>query len=203
MDSFVIVIGRQFGCGGRKIGKKIAEELGVPYYDKTLLSEAAKHMGFNTDIFDRADERRPSFLRTLMTFSYTPVDATLSTSMNEESLYQAQSEVIRQLCERGSCVIVGRTADYVMRDHPGLISLFIHAPLPHRVKEIIGRGDASDETRAADMANKYDRCRQSYYNYYTNRRWGTADNYDLCFDSSKFDTDALVSLLRAHISGKR
>lgn len=210
MDNFIIVIGRQFGCGGRKIGKRIAEALGVAYYDKTLLSEAAREFGMDPEIFQAADEKRPSFLRNFLGLSCGTSNSPCSPgalsshfspgSLSPEALYNAQSEVIRKICSKGSCVIVGRTADYVMRHHPGLVSIFIHAPLEHRVNEIISRKDAKDSIQATALARKHDKGRESYYNYFTNRSWGTAGNYHLCFDSSRFDADAIIALLKSYIN---
>lgn len=203
-NDIIIVIGRQFGCGGRKIGKRIAEAFGIPYYDKTLLSEASREHGYSPTLFHQTDERRPSFFRNFLGLqSGTTFPASLPGTLSHETLYQQQSEVIRSICKKGSCVIVGRTADYVMRDHPGIVSLFIHAPLDFRIKKIIDRGDAADRREAEDLARRFDRTRESYYNYFTNRRWGTADNYHLCFDASKFDADAIVALIKSHIQSRR
>ena len=211
MDNFIIVIGRQFGCGGRKIGRKIAEAFNIPYYDKTLLSKAAEECGMDPEIFRAVDEKRPSFLRNFLGLSCGTSTAPCTPgsfshlgpgSLAPESLYDAQSEVIRSICRQGSCVIVGRTADYVMRHHPGLISIFIQAPIEHRVKEIIDRKDAKSEVEASALAKKHDKERESYYNYFTNRSWGTAGNYHLCFDSSRFNAYAIISLLKSYI-GKR
>ena len=212
MENFIIVIGRQFGCGGREIGQKIAKELGVPYYDKTLLSQAAEEFGMDPEIFTAADEKKPSFLRNFLGLSCgtstapcTPGSITNMGpgSLSPESLYNAQSEVIRSICKKGSCVIVGRTADHVMRHHPGLISIFIQAPIDHRVKKIIARKDAKNEEEAKSLAKKFDKTRENYYTYFTNRPWGTAQNYHLCFDSSRFDTDAVIALLKSYIESKK
>ncbi|MDE6716755.1 MAG: cytidylate kinase-like family protein [Muribaculaceae bacterium] len=211
MDNFIIVIGRQFGCGGSKIGRRIAEAFGIPYYDKTLLSEAAQKFGMDPEIFRAADERRPSFIRNFLGLSCGTSNSPCTPgtlhhfgpgSLAPESLYNAQSEVIRSICEKGSCVIVGRTADYVMRHHPGMVSIFIQAPIEHRVKEIIARNDAATEEEAVALAKKHDKGRESYYNYFTNRTWGTAGNYHLCFDSSMFDADAIIALLKSYIASK-
>lgn len=199
----IIVIGRQFGCGGRAIGKRIAEALSIPYYDKTLLSEASREHGYSPTLFHQVDERRPSFFRNFLGLqSGTTFPASQPGTLSGETLYQQQSEVIRSICEKGSCVIVGRTADYVMRDHPGMVSLFIHAPIDFRIKNIIERGDAATHREAEDLARRFDRTRESYYNYYTNRHWGTADNYHLCFDASKIDADAIVALFVSHLRGE-
>lgn len=207
MNNFVIVIGRQYGAGGRRLGKRLAERLCVPYYDKELLSEAADFLGFSKEIFSRADEKKPSMLRSFLSFSYgaTSEQDPLGT-LSDERIYELQSRVIRKICEKGPCVIVGRTADYVMRDHPGLLSVFVHAPVDTRARAIVSRGEARTLSEAIDRARKHDRSRESYYNYFTNRRWGFADNYDLTVDSSRFgieDTCAMLeSALRRMTSGR-
>lgn len=196
MKDFVIVIGRQFGAGGRRLGKQLAETLKVPYYDKELLAEAAGALGFSQDIFQKADEKKPSMFRSFLSFNLGSPSASFDNyALNDDNLYRAQSEVIRSICKKGSCVIVGRTADYVMRDHPGLLSIFIHAPEEHRAQAILSRGDAATKDEAIDRLRKNDRSRESYYNYYTNRNWGRADNYDLTFDSSRIPQEQIIALI--------
>lgn len=196
MNDFIIVIGRQYGAGGRKLGKRLAETLNVPYYDKELLSEAADALGFSKELFLKADEKKPSILRSFLSFNYGSPSASFSSyTLTDDNLYRAQSDVIKSICEKGSCVIVGRTADYVMRDHPGLVSIFVHAPEEHRAKAILERGEAKSMEEALEKARKFDRSRESYYNYFTNRHWGHADNYDLTFNSSRLSTEALLPLI--------
>lgn len=196
MNDFIIVIGRQYGAGGRKLGKRLAETLNVPYYDKELLSEAADALGFSKELFLKADEKKPSILRSFLSFNYGSPSASFSSyTLSDDNLYRAQSDVIKSICEKGSCVIVGRTTDYVMRDHPGLLSIFVHAPEEHRAKAILERGEAKSMEEALDKARKFDRSRESYYNYFTNRHWGRADNYDLTFNSSRLSTEALLPLI--------
>lgn len=196
MNDFIIVIGRQYGAGGRKLGKRLAETLNVPYYDKELLSEAADALGFSKELFLKADEKKPSILRSFLSFNYGSPSASFSSyTLTDDNLYRAQSDVIKSICEKGSCVIVGRTADYVMRDHPGLLSIFVHAPEEHRAKAILERGEAKSMEEALEKARKFDRSRESYYNYFTNRHWGRADNYDLTFNSSRLSTEALLPLI--------
>ena len=196
-DSFVIVIGRQFGSGGRMIGRKISEALGVPYYDKSLLKEAASDLGFNPHIFHEADEKRPSFLRSLLHLNYGAAGAPHDTSsLSNEGLYTAQSRVVRKIAERGSCVIVGRTADHILKDHPKLVSLFLHAPIEDRARRVAGRGDAEAIEKAISMANHTDRKRESYYNYFTGRRWGFSDNYTMSIDSSKGSPESIITLIK-------
>lgn len=191
----VIVIGRQFGSGGRKIGRLIAERLGIPYYDKELLSHAADSLGFSPEIFAAADERRPSAFHTLLQGMYGIADNFHATSISGERLYQKQSEVIKEICAKGPCVIVGRTADYVLRDHPGLLSVFLHAPEKWRAEKIVRRGDSMCCEDAITIAARHDRNREDYYNYYTGGKWGRADNYHLTIDSSLMPADEIADLI--------
>ncbi len=201
--NYLIVIGRQYASGGRRIGRWIAERLGIPFYDKSLLAKAAEHMGFSAEMFARTDEKRPSMLRSLLMLNYGAQSAGFQDSgVSSESLYSYQSEVIRQICGQGSCVIVGRTADYVMRDHPRMISIFIHAPLERRAANMVESGECASPEKAAEKARKTDRERESYYNYYTNRTWGHADNYHLSIDSTRVSPEALLAIIKdsLHIS---
>ena len=196
-ERFLIEVGRQYGAGGRQIGRYLAEKLGVTYYDKTLLSETAKSLGYAPDLFEKADERRPSILRSLLWFNYgSTSDAVQSSQMSAEDIYRFQSEVIKNICGRESCVIVGRTADYVMRHHPRMLSIFLHAPVEERAKRVMGRGETRSDKEAADMVVKHDKARESYYNYFTNRHWGQASNYHLCIDSSRTSNSAILAIVR-------
>ncbi len=203
MNDFIIVIGRQYGAGGRLLGKKLAEKLNIPYYDKELLSEAADSLGFSKELFLKADEKKPSILRSFISFNYGSFSDSFShETLTEDNLYRAQSEVIKTICSKGSCVMVGRTADYVMRDHPGLLSVFIHAPEMHRAESIVARGETTSIDEAIDKLRKCDKSRESYYNYFTNRQWGKADNYDLTFNSSRISLDGILTLIISHLSNK-
>lgn len=198
----VIVIGRQFGSGGRRIGKLIAQRLGFGYYDKELLAEAAQSLGFSQDIFAVHDERKPSPLRSLLQGLYGIADNFHDTSICGESLYHAQSDVIKKICEKEPCVIVGRTADYILREHPGLISVFLHAPIEIRAHQIVMRGDAPDESSAAELARKNDRERESFYNYYTGGGWGKASNYHITIDASSIDYEKIAEIIIAFAKAK-
>lgn len=193
--NFIIVIGRCFGAGGRAIGKKLSEKLGIPFYDKELLREAAEEFGFSSEIFARADERRPSFLKRFVTQAYGVQETFGSEALSQESLYHAQSKVIREIARRGPCIIVGRTADYVLRDFPDIVSIFLHAPLAYRAIKIVERGDAANDVEAIELARQKDRHRQEYYNYFTGRQWGAASNYDITLDSSLLPPEKSAELI--------
>ncbi len=193
---FVIVIGREFGSGGRKVGKLLADRLGLPYFDKNLLSEAARELGFSHDILKEADEKRPSFFHafTGSSFGNTYVYGD-GGAMSKETIYNLQSKIIEKICHKGACVIVGRTADYIARNHPNLISIFLHAPESFRACRIIERGDALNEEEARKLLRKADSKRENFYNYYTGRSWGKASNYHLSIDASKLSAEETVELI--------
>lgn len=201
MEKFLIVIGRQYGAGGRLFGKMLADELGVSYYDKELLAAAAEKSGFSKDIFAKQDEKRPSALRSMLSFSYGSTSGSYNPhTLSGENIYRAQAEIIRDICEQESCVIVGRTADYIMRHHPKMLSIFIHAPEPKRAETIITRGESENLKDASELIHKKDRARESYYNYYTGREWGSAANYDLCLDSSKIPIHDMIKMISSLFS---
>lgn len=200
---FVVVIGRQFGCGGRRIGKALAERLGVKYYDKNLLAEAARDFGLESSVIAKADEKRPSFISSFLGSAYGSTNDFGSWgSMSPDSLYKVQTMVIERICSAGPCVLVGRTADYIARHHPNLASIFIHAPEDCRVKQILDRGDAACEQEARKLARKMDSGRESYYNYYTGRHWGVASNYHLSIDASKLSTEETVDIIVAYLRAR-
>lgn len=198
MNKYVITIGRQYGSGGREIGHMVADSLGIRYYDKELLTEAAKSSGVNQELFEAADERTPSFFSNLWSFNLGFNSGAYllgNTPLSDDSIYSAQCSVMKELAEKSSCVIVGRSADYVLRNHPRLVSIFIHSSLDARVARIMGRNDCETEEAARSLAAKKDKLRSSYYNFYTDKTWGDAASYDLSIDSSKLTTDEVCKII--------
>lgn len=194
--NLVIVIGRQFGSGGRTIGKKIAGRLGIEYYDSELLRKCAEAEGLSPDIFKEHDEKKPSVLKALLQGAYGIADNFHVVPLSGERIYKVQAKVIKDLAMKGSCVIVGRNADFILRSHPRLLSVFLHAPLKHRAKKILERGEASDEAEAMELAQRHDRRRESYYNYFTGeKKWGQASNYHLSLDTSRLSDDQIVETI--------
>lgn len=195
-SNIVIVVGRQFGSGGRKLGRKIADALGLKYYDKEVLSESARQFGYAPEIFAQYDERRPSALRSLLSHSFGVSDSYYTqSSLTSENIYDRQSKVIRALAEAGGGVFVGRSSDYILRDYPKMLSIFLHAPVEWRGEQVAKRGDAANREAGIEMARRFDRMRQDFYNYFTGRNWGHADNYHLSIDSSLFDEDQLAEII--------
>ena len=177
---FIISLGRQFGAGARSIGAILSQRLGVPVFNNELLSEAAKQTGYSPDIFKKRDEKRHLFgLSRLFSNSSYISDNYLSDS----TLFQIQSEVMRDLAEKGSCIIIGRCADYVLRDMDGLLKVFITSPLDKRIGRVAERLAVDTET-AAKIIRIKERNRKNFYNGYTLGNWGEASTYDLCVDSS-------------------
>ena len=197
-SKYVITIGRQYGSGGREIGRMVANALGIKYYDKELLTEAARSSGVCQEMFEAVDERTPSFFSNLWSFNLgfnTGAYLLGNTPLSDDRIYTAQCAVMRELAEKSSCVIVGRSADYVLRNNPRLVSVFIHASLEARVKRIMGRGDCETEDAARSLAAKKDKLRSSYYNFYTDKTWGNAASYDLSIDSSKLTSEEVCTMI--------
>lgn len=201
-DNIIITIGRSFGSGGRELGRLLAQTLGIPFYDKELLLQAAAGAGVSLEWFERNDERAPQFFGSGMAFSFglnpMPWYAGAS-SIGDDSLYHAQSAVIQDLARRGSCVIVGRSADYALRHAPGLVSIFVSAPMDVCVERILRRHDSASPDQARRMAERVNRLRANYYNFYTDKRWGASESYDLCIDSSRMPMDRCVQAVIEYI----
>ncbi len=202
-DNKIIVIGRQYGDTGRKTGRGLTEDLSLPYFDKAIINKVAASYGYDPDILHRADEKKPSPFRSMLLGKYGVMDMYATSPLSRESLYEAQTNVIRQICNEGGCVIVGRTADYIMREHPGLVSVFIHAPKEWRAQNLIERGEAKTLQDALVKIRKADSDREGYYNYFTGRKWGTADNYHLTIDASLLKPEEMVDLIARYIGVRK
>lgn len=199
---FVITVGREFGSGGRELARALADELGIAYYDKELLVESAKRAGIEPEFFEQKDERFPSFLHGLFSFTMgvTPMCYyTGGGSITDDSLYKAISDFLTAEAERRSFVVVGRTADYILREHPHVVNLFLHAPMEECVKRITARADAMSAEKAEAMAKRTNRWRAEYYNFFTDKEWGHASGYDLTIDTSRMPMDKIVALIKNYL----
>jgi len=200
---YVITIGRQFGSGGRELGKKLAERFGIDYYDKKLLLEAAGRAGMNPDVFVENDERMPRLLGSSVGFSmgYGQLPWYNGPALMTDSIYNALADVMEHLADSRPCIIVGRSADYVLRHHPAAkVSVFVHAPMEERVRRIVARSkDIKEKNAARILAEKTDKGRAAYYNFYTDKKWGDSASYDITFDSSVLSMDALCDILALYI----
>lgn len=194
----VITIGRQFGSGGREIGEKLAEHYGIKFYDKDLLKRAAKESGICPELFENNDEKpTSSFLYNLITDTYSFGYASPYVEMPlSHKVFLAQFDTIKRIAEEGSCIIVGRCADYALSDFNNCLSMFIYAPLEDRIERIASKyPDIKDQSKLKDMIIKTDKARANYYNYYSSKKWGRADSYDLCVNSSKLGIEGTVDLI--------
>ena len=193
----VITIGREFGSGGSLIGKELAHYFGIKYYDKELLERAANESGICQELFEHHDEKPTnSFLYSLVmdTYSFGYSTAGFSEMPMNHKIFLAQFDAIKKLASEGPCVMVGRCADYALSDNPDLFSIFVHADLDWRVSRISGKYLKSAK-ESKDMIQKTDKSRSSYYNYYSNKKWGAAQGYTLCIDSSRLGIEGSVKAI--------
>ena len=182
----IITIGRQFGSAGREIGRVVAKHLDIKLYDKEMLSRAAQESGLCKELFETHDEKPTnSFLYSLVmdTYSFGYSSAGFTDMPMNHKVFLAQFEAIKKLAAEGPCVMVGRCADYALADNKNCFSVFVHADLDWRIKRIAGKYNKTPK-EAKDMITKTDKSRASYYNYYTNKKWGAAAGYSLSIDSS-------------------
>ncbi len=193
----IITIGRQFGSAGREIGEKVAEHFGIKCYDKELLTRAAKESGFCEEMIESHDERPTnSFLYNLVmdTYSFGYNASSFMDMPISHKIFLAQFDTIKKIASEEPCVIVGRCADYALSEYKNCMHLFIYGDEDTKVKRIMKKYDLTQQ-KAKDMINKKDKQRQSYYNYYSSKKWGHADSYDLCINSSMLGVDGTVKLI--------
>ena len=185
----IITISRQYASGGREIGQKLSERLGTGYYDHQLLEEAANGSGIHQSHFVENDEKRTNSFLYLLSTTYgqggVPFD---------DSLFFATLNAVRKIASEEDCVIIGRCADYALRDFERVLNVFITAPIDVRVKRAVEVYGIA-EKHAEDYVKRIDKQRISYYNYYTDKRWGQPQNYQICLDSSALGIDGTVDLL--------
>ncbi|KAA6300347.1 MAG: Cytidylate kinase [Candidatus Ordinivivax streblomastigis] len=199
-STYAINIGRQLGSGGREIGEKLARQLGISFYDKELINLASEESGLCKEFFEKADERASqSFSGGLfgMRFPAYFDDASISyfNYLNNDALFKIQSDVIRQLASEKSCLFVGRCADYILRDNPNCVNIFISSPIQNRIERLC-RTIQFSESEAKDMIRRSDKHRPEYYNYYSYKTWGAATTYHLCMDSSILGIEDTVSFIK-------
>ena len=192
----IITVGRQYGSGGRYVAKLLAERLQIPFYDKELLAEAAKDSGICEEVMENYDEKqeRKSFFSMFSGFQGRG-DAGMYLEMPlNHRIFLAQFDTIRRIADEGPCVIVGRCADYVLRDHPNAVNVFIKAPTADRVKRIVDLYGV-EPLRAEENIRKADKQRATYYNYYATGTWGDVNNYHLCVDTGALGIEGAVDLI--------
>ena len=197
-EKYVITIGRQMGSGGRRLGHILAQKLGINFYDKELLLQAARAAGLSPEFFERNDERRPHFISGLFSFNMGINPMTLfdgATSISDDALYKAQCDFIHSIAAQGPCIIVGRSADYVLRDIDNVVNVFVHATLDDCVKRVVERDPSKTPEQARSFIEKTNKLRANFYNFYTDKKWGAASSYDLCLNSSTLSLDDIAEIV--------
>ena len=201
MGHEVYTIGREFGSRGKVIGKKLAERLGIKYYDKELLQQAAKESGFCEEIFENHDEKPTnSFLYSLVMDTYSAGNYSSAPFLDmplNHKVFLAQFDAIKSIAEKESCVIVGRCADYALADRKDVLNIFFRSELEDRISYVAQRDNVSLQ-KAKEMIQKKDKQRSSYYNYYTCKKWGDARSYDLSINTSKLSDEACIDIILAY-----
>lgn len=200
--NFVLNIGRQLGSGGHAIGTILAKEFGIKFYDKEVLDLAAQESGFNKYFFERDDEHR-GFVKSLFNsiIPFTSSGDPYGNQLSSESLFKFQSDAIKKAAERESCVFVGRCADYVLRDHPRCVNIFISANMEDRITRLM-QNLQIDAQEAEKRALEGDDKRASYYNYYSALTWGEAATYHICINSSVLGLEGTADFLKSFIVKK-
>ncbi len=191
----IITIGRQYGSGGLEIGKRLAERLGIPCYDREILELAARKSGLSESVMKNFDEKPRSLLFTAATdpYAFGLLGAGIDESVENKAL-NASMKAIWDIETNGPCVIVGRAADYFLKNSDHAIKVFIYAPLESRIKTVMER-DGLTEDKAKKRIQQIDKKRAAYYNFYTMKQWGDMTSYDICIDSSKNGYDRVVDIL--------
>ncbi len=198
----IVTIARQYGSGGREIGELIAKKLGLPLFDKELIKDAAASGELNEDVIKNADESAANSLLYTLAMGSNMLGTTIHFGYKmpiNDKLFILQSEAIREYASKGSCVIIGRCADYVLRDEPNILRLFIYGDLDHRQERIKERHPEIKPSQVIDIINKTDKRRSSYYNFYTGNKWGKYDNYDMAINSSTLGIEGTADMITAAI----
>ena len=195
MKHIIINVGRQVGAGGQEIGRMLAQDFKAKFYDRELLNLAAKESGFSEKFFKQSDEKQ-GFLRGLFNVQapHFSLGSVYGSNFSQEGLFQFQSDAIRKAASEGSCVFLGRCADYVLRDFENVVNVFITASIDFRV-ELVSKVKELDAEHALKLIEQVERRRAEYYNYYTDKKWGAAESYDLCIDASLLGLEETEKLI--------
>ena len=198
MNNYVITIGRELGSGGKTIGELMGKQLGIPVYDRRLIMMAAQESGLAPEVFEKADETpnkgmMSHIMRTLSS-PFASFSSLYSNSMSKESLFQVQADIIRQKAAEESCIIVGRCSDYILREHPRHLDIFVRANFEDRVAQLMKRPGCTDK-EAKELIDKIDAIRSDYHNFYAETNWGDSRAYDICVNSSILGIEGTANLL--------
>ena len=199
MKHIIINVGRQVGAGGQEIGRMLAKDFEAKFYDRELLNLAAKESGFSEKFFKQNDEKK-GFLRGLLNVQSPHLSGgnLWGTNFSQESLFKFQSDAIQKAAKEGSCVFLGRCADYVLRDFENVVNIFITASLDFRV-ELVSKVKGLDADHALKLIEQVESARSQYYNYYTGKKWGAAESYDYCIDASILGLEETEKLIAEYI----
>lgn len=203
MEKVIITIARQYGSGGRTVGKMLAQRLNIPYYDREIIELASEDSGVNPTLFQ--DEKKQSGLLSTLLGGYhgdrilTPESAGFT---KDDNLFNYQAKIIRRLAAEGSCVLIGRCADHVLRDMPGVVRVFVHAPADFCLQEAM-KVNSMSEAEVVKLIHKTDDYRARYYKYYTGQEWKNARNYDLSLDSSRLGFEGTVEAILSYIEVRK
>ena len=190
MAKRIITISREFGSGGRFIGEKVAKKLGITYYDKNIISEIAEKSGLSPEYIQESAELSPK--KGLFAYAFAGRDITGKSV--EDMVYEAQRKVILELAEKESCVIIGRNADFILKDRNDVLNVFIHGDMPEKIQRIMDLHNV-EEKEAVKMMADTDKRRMTNYNFYTEQKWGYAGNYTLCLNSSQLGYDRCEAII--------
>ena len=198
--NFVINIGRQLGSGGRNIADILSRHYGITAYDRKIIELAAKESGFGQEFFENADEKKShGFFHSI--FSNRAIANALGSNdscLSNDALFKVQSDIIRDLAEKESCIFIGRCADYILREHPRHINIFLTANLEDRIARMASEKGITAE-QAEELIEKTDRRRADYYNYYSGKTWGASESYDLCINTSHLGHEGTAKMLIDYI----
>lgn len=194
MEKTIVTISREFGSGGRSIGRAVAEKLGIPFYDKELVEQIAVESGFAPKFVEENGEHSPS--GSLFSYAFAPqgVPGIMNGLSTADFLWNVQCSVILQLAEKGPCVIVGRNADYILKDRENVLNVFIHAPMEYRADRIVRLYGESEKAPEQRLLEK-DKRRKVNYQHYTGRNWGAAENYDLSLNSAALGIEQCADII--------
>ena len=198
----IITVARQFGSGGKEIAKALADELGIDFYDKELISMAAKESGMSPEVFEKIDEQATNSLLYSLSmglYNFGNGFSAMGDLPVNDKLYIIQHKMIKKLADKGPCVILGRCGDYVLKDYDNVVRIFINADMEYRKEHAIKYHNV-DPRRAEQVVNKADKKRANYYSFYSGQKWGQAQNYDLCINSGRMTRDDAVSVIKTYVS---
>lgn len=206
MDNLIITIGREFGSGGKYIGERLAQDLGIKFYDKSLLERVAKEKNIDINLLEEVDEKqKQSFWYTLAMSSFSSVDSvnSLTPIPTNETYFIEETKVIEEIAQTESCVLIGRCSNMVLRNHPNAVHIFVYASEEQFKINRKMKYEGLTEKEAEKKIRKIDKQRATYYNYFTNEIWGDKAGYDLCIDTSKIGVDKTIELIKEYIKLKK